>query len=1207
MIGSTLGSASSHPDYAAAKAGDIEAAFRLAQDIVTPELVAKVRAAIGDSKPVVVPVAAEEATGRNRIPVAAAGVLAQRLGLSTSGAIVQANRAHRTGMDGLDRIFAPVDFAGAVEAKPYLLVDDTLTQGGTFAALASHIREGGGTVAGVIALTGKQYSAKIQPTTESLASLRQKHGDLENEFRAATGYGFDSLTESEARYLARYEPADRLRDRISAEGHRGRAGEDQGNAGPGSLEDGPLFSRSRLADIKGSALSQLDNILSHPGKVSMWDKTVGTMRHLAERNRFFKPVYESAQQNIDDVSMLANDAAEQAPRILPRVDSMGDILGKNRKRPVSAADNKAVARPLFEGTLLWGRDLNGQATLVEDLVKKYANLSAHNKAAMLLKANRIDAGVLAMWQGLPAQQYENMINSRFESKILKAGVVWSDKELQSQFGATPDQISLYREARAAIDRSIDMTARADMMRTLGDGYAAMRDAVLEQPSLDSAGQLLLDMLEQDAKAVPDNRDRLAVQMQQIRKRLEDAKALQESGYAPLSRFGRYTVDVVDAAGERQYFGMYETMREANTAARNFRLTFPDAKVEQGTMSQQAYKLFAGVTPESLELFGNMLGLDSEGNEAQDKAFQEYLKLTKNNHSALKRMIHRKGTAGFSEDVGRVVANFVYSNARQAAAGLNVGTLDKAINAIPKDQGELKDLAMGLRSYIQDPQEEGQAVRGMLFAQYLGGSLASAFVNMTQPFQVTLPWLSQYGGMKKAGAQLARALKDMGTKGFQYEADLAKALQSAEDDGVVSPQEIHQLMAQARGAGALRAGDGTAAGNARATVANAWERTKVAWGQPFALAEQFNRRSTFIASYRLAKEQGIQNPSAFARKAVLDTQFVYSKAVKPQWARGTIGGTLFTFKTYSVSYLELMQRMWTQGGKEGKRAVGWSIAMLMLMGGAGGLPFAEDIEDLIDAGGQLMGYSMSVKQWRKQLMQDVLGKELADFIEQGMSGLPGAPVDISGRLGMGNLIPGTGLFLEKRDHSRDMLEIIGPAGDLIQRAATGARKALTGDIAGAALEVSPTAVRNLAKGVDMADSGIYKDSKGRKVIDVTLGEAVAKAVGFQPKSVAETQEATATEQNLIGQNRAMKERLTADMAQAVYDKDVERQAEIRERQQAWNRRNPESPVFIDRRSVRQRVIKMRQTKAERVAAAAPKSIRANVRQSLAEAQGGTTAP
>ena len=1208
MIGSTLGSASSHPDYAAAKAGDVEAAVRLAQHMVTPELLEKVRAVIGNTKPRVVPVAAEEASGRNKIPRAAAEVLAMRLGLETAGGIVQANRARRTGLDGLDRIFAPVDFAGAVEHGPYLLVDDTLTQGGTFAALASHIREGGGTVAGVIALTGKQYSATIQPSAETLSALRQKHGDLENEFRAATGYGFDALTQSEARYLARYEPADRLRDRILDEGRRGRQREDEGNPGPGPVSgDGPAFSRAQLATLKNSALDQLGQALSHEGKVSLWDKTVGTMRHLAERSPVFRPVYESAQRNIDDVSMLANDAADRAPRILPRVESMGDIFGKDRKRPVSAEDNKAVARPLFEGTLVYGRDVDGKPALVDDLAKKYANMAVYNKAALLLRTKKLDPSVLTMWQGLPVQQYEKLIESRFESKILKAGVVWSDEELKQMFSASPNQISLYREARAAVDRSIDLTARTDMLRTLGDEYAGLRDIVLDQADLAGAAQLLLDTLEQDAKAVPDNRDRISDLMQQVRRRLDTATDLQQAGYAPLSRFGQYTVDVVDAAGERKYFGMYETMRESNMAVRNFRQTFPGATVTQGTMSQQTFKLFAGVSPETLEHFGEMLGLRSQGNDAQDKAFQAYLQLTKNNHSALKRLIHRKGTAGYSTDVGRVVANFVYSNARAGALGMNAGTLDKAIQSIPQQQGEIRDLAMGLRSYIQDPQEEGQAVRGMLFAQYLGGSLASAFVNMTQPFQVTLPWLSQHGGMKKAGAQLARALKDMGTKGFQYETELAKALKSAEDDGVVSPQEIHQLMAQSRGAGGLRAGDGTAAGNARAAAGNAWERTKVAWGQPFALAEQFNRRSTFIASYRLAKQQGIQNPAAFARHAVLETQFVYSKANKPQWARGTIGGTLFTFKTYSVSYLELMQRMWTQGGPEGKRAVGWSMAMLMLMSGAGGLPFVEDVEDLIDAGGQLMGYSMAVKQWRKQLMQDVVGKELADFIEQGLSGLPGAPVDVSGRLGMGNLIPGTGMLLEKRDHSRDLLEVLGPAGDLIKRAATGARKALAGDVAGGALEVSPTAVRNFAKGVDMANSGVYKDTKGRKVIDVTLAEAAAKAIGFQPKTVAEVQEATGTEQNLISQNRAMRERLSADLAQAIYDRDAEKQQVIRDRARAWNLRNPESPLTIDMQGVRRRVAKMRQTKAERVAAAAPKSIRASVRQSLGEAQAAATAP
>ncbi|KGG90963.1 hypothetical protein P245_14440 [Comamonas thiooxydans] len=1191
IIGSTLGSASSHPDYAAAKGGDIEAAFRLAQDIVTPDLVAKVRAAIGDTKPLIVPVAAVEASGRNKIPVAAAEVLAARLGLSTDDMIVQANRAHRTGMDGLDRIFAPVDFAGAVEARPYLLLDDTLTQGGTFAALASHIREGGGTVAGVIALTGKQYSAKIQPSAESLASLRQKHGDLENEFRAATGYGFDALTESEARYLSRYEPAERLRDRIAAEGNASRASEDQGNAGSEPVNDDPVFSRSRFADLKDSALDQLTKTFTHEGKVSLWDKSVGTMRHLAERAPSFKPVYESAQQNIDDVSMLANDAADMAPRILPRVESLGDL----KKKPVSAADNKAVARPLFEGTLIWARDENGKPTLVDDLQKRYANLSAHNKAAMLLKHGKIKSEVLAMWQGLPVGQFEKLINSRFESKFLKAGIVWSDAELQAQFGTDANQISLYREARAAIDRSIDMTARTDMLRVVGEKYEPMRDAVLAQPSVEAAAQLLLDTLEQDAKADPDSADRLGRYMQQIKSRMETAVDLQQGGYAPLSRFGRYTVDVVDANGERLYFGMYETARDSNRAKMQLAQEFKGATITTGTMSAEAYKLFAGVTPETLEQFGEMLGLKAEGNEAQDKAFQEFLKLTKNNHSAMKRLIHRKGIAGFSEDVGRVVANFVYSNARAGAMGLNAGKMETAIGKIPKEQGELKDLAMGLRDYIRDPQEEGQAVRGMLFAQYLGGSIASAFVNTTQPFAVTLPWLSQYGGMKKAGAQLAGALKDMGTKGFKYESDLAKALQSAEDDGVVSPQEIHQLMAQARGAGMLRSGDGTKAGNLRAEVANKWEQGKVLWGQPFALAEQFNRRSTFIASYRIAKDQGMADPAAFARKAVLETQFVYSKANKPKWARGAVGGTLFTFKTYSVSYLELMQRMWNQPGPEGKRAVGWALAMLLLMSGAGGVPFMEDAEDLIDGAGQMMGYNISAKQWRKEFLASVVGKELGEFMEQGLSGLPGAPIDVSGRLGMGNLLPGTGLFLNKPNRERDLMEIVGPAGDLVARGFTGARKLLGGDVAGAALEISPTAVRNLAKGTDMWLSGMYRDTKGYKVIDTTLAEAAAKAIGFQPKSVAEVQEANSFMQRSKSFYTQTSSDIKAQWADALFRKDEAAVQRVRERLADWNRDNPEQPIVVKMPDVWKRVREMGKDRSDRIADTAPKALREQMRE------------
>ena len=263
-IGEKLGAATSHPDYAAAKAGDIAAAVRVAQALVTPDLVAKVKAAIGKRTPLVLPVVSEEAAGRNKIPAAAAELLAAKLGLQPTSGIVQATRAHRTAMDGLDRIFAQVDFDGDVHPRNYLLVDDTLTQGGTFAALASHIEAGGGNVVGVVALTGKQYSAKIQPSPETLQSLRQKHGDLEDQFRAATGYGFDALTQSEARYLASYEPAQRLRDRILEEGRRAGASQDPGNDPEGlafargdrreastwqrveNTEFGPEFSRDDL-------------------------------------------------------------------------------------------------------------------------------------------------------------------------------------------------------------------------------------------------------------------------------------------------------------------------------------------------------------------------------------------------------------------------------------------------------------------------------------------------------------------------------------------------------------------------------------------------------------------------------------------------------------------------------------------------------------------------------------------------------------------------------------------------------------------------------------------------------------------------------------------------------------------------------------------------------------------------------------------------
>ncbi|HRS96181.1 MAG TPA: hypothetical protein P5179_13015, partial [Candidatus Latescibacteria bacterium] len=94
--------------------------------------------------------------------------------------------------------------------------------------------------------------------------------------------------------------------------------------------------------------------------------------------------------------------------------------------------NKAIARPLFEGTLMWGRDVDGKAVLVDDLSKKYANMPAAKKAQMLLATGRIQEGTLKMWQGLPLAQYETLVNSRFETKERRCSAISSSEKPASR-------------------------------------------------------------------------------------------------------------------------------------------------------------------------------------------------------------------------------------------------------------------------------------------------------------------------------------------------------------------------------------------------------------------------------------------------------------------------------------------------------------------------------------------------------------------------------------------------------------------------------------------------------------------------------------------------------------------------------------------------------------------------------------------------------
>lgn len=238
-----------HPDYAPAKAGNMGAAMRLVDYALSDARIARLRQIIGNRKPVIVAVNSIEASGRNKIPLAYAKHLGERLGLPVDTEIIHANSPKRTGASALHRMTARSVFDGEVEAgRDYLLVDDHITQGGTLADLRAYIEERGGRVIAATTLTGNDKSTRLAPLPATIARLRERFPGLEQDWKRRFGYGFDGLTQSEAVYLDRFNSAQSIRDNVLARGNEEGGGGSGRLAGRAQEEDGglgedPVFQR----------------------------------------------------------------------------------------------------------------------------------------------------------------------------------------------------------------------------------------------------------------------------------------------------------------------------------------------------------------------------------------------------------------------------------------------------------------------------------------------------------------------------------------------------------------------------------------------------------------------------------------------------------------------------------------------------------------------------------------------------------------------------------------------------------------------------------------------------------------------------------------------------------------------------------------------------------------------------------------------------
>ena len=215
VVTSDVAAVKRHALYAPAKEGDARAADGLIDDFVNDEYIQRIGAAL-ISSPFLLAVHALESEGMNAIPRVFARKLSALLGVPVASGIIQINRVSHTGADGYHRLAFPAIFDGKVEPVEYFLVDDFVGQGGTLANLRGFVETNGGVVLGATALTGKSYSAKLALNEDTLWHLRNKHGtEFEKWWVAAFGYGFEKLTESEARYLGRADNAHAISERLA--------------------------------------------------------------------------------------------------------------------------------------------------------------------------------------------------------------------------------------------------------------------------------------------------------------------------------------------------------------------------------------------------------------------------------------------------------------------------------------------------------------------------------------------------------------------------------------------------------------------------------------------------------------------------------------------------------------------------------------------------------------------------------------------------------------------------------------------------------------------------------------------------------------------------------------------------------------------------------------------------------------------------------
>ncbi len=486
--------------------------------------------------------------------------------------------------------------------------------------------------------------------------------------------------------------------------------------------------------------------------------------------------------------------------------------------------------------------------------------------------------------------------------------------------------------------------------------------------------------------------------------------------------------------------------------------------------------------------------------------------------------------GYSTDFERAITDYVRQTSAIIARMSHRQDVDSAYDATQAHAvKEVRDYWKKHKDHTESEGDDYAGLRKLGFFMFLWGSPASAAINLTQTPLVTTMQLGAWAGIRAPQLAHQGMLEGLGAihvgkNGLELDFDpLGKTdaekemIRELRDAGYFDPSLTQQEMQGGRMSTKHRA---------LRPALNRLQQVYDIGASGFNVTEQVNRVAAALAYFRAAQNPQLRermrevykndqnfiemvarrgmDPVQIAKFGVDETQFIGGKINRAPAMRG-IGAVLLQFKTYIANYLRLMHKNFTRMGARGKIAGSLMLLSMLAISGLFGLPFGDDALQAADfLAEKATGIDPNLEFQLRQFIADSgFGEYGAEVMTRGFGrNVFGTGVDVSGRIGMGNIFPDDSITslapLITGTYAR-----VSEAMDRWHTDQTyGAMAAMAGAFIG-------KGGQDIAKGMLAYPMEGVSTKRGNWTLlpdDVSLADMTIRSLGFQPTKVTRAQEA-----------------------------------------------------------------------------------------------------